>query len=97
MKKFFVATLALALLTLSQAGAGTMAHNMMMPSCAPGDKVVGMNMMTHNYMTHHQMMKKMAGMSKSQMHMMMEKNHMKMMCMSKAKMMGGHMMGGPGM
>jgi hypothetical protein len=65
---------------------------MMMPSCASGDPVVGMNMMKKMYMTHDQMKMKMAGMSDSQMHAMMMKNHVKMVCMSKAKAMGARMM-----
>jgi hypothetical protein len=43
-------------------------------------------------MTHDQMKAKMAGMSQSQMHDMMMKNHVKMMCASQAKAMGGKMM-----
>jgi hypothetical protein len=65
---------------------------MMMPKCATGDPVVGVNMMTKKYMTHDQMKMKMAGMSDSQMHAMMMKNHVKMMCKSKANAMGGTMM-----
>ena len=65
---------------------------MMMPKCATGDPVVGVNTMTKKYMTHDQMKMKMAGMSDSQMHAMMMKTHVKMMCKSKADAMGGTMM-----
>jgi hypothetical protein len=66
-----------------------------MPKCAAGDPVVGMNMMTKMYMTHDQMKTKMAGMTQSQMQAAMTKNHVKMMCQSQAKAMGGKMMTKP--
>lgn len=66
-----------------------------MPKCAAGDPVVGMNMMTKMYMTHDQMKTKMAGMTQSQMQAAMTKNHVKMMCMSQAKAMGGKPMTKP--
>ena len=66
-----------------------------MPKCAAGDPVVGMNMMTKMYMTHDQMKAKMAGMTQSQMQAAMTKNHVKMMCQSQAKAMGGKMMTKP--
>jgi hypothetical protein len=65
------------------------------PKCAAGDPVVGMNTMTKMYMTHDQMKAKMAGMSQSQMQAAMAKNHVKMMCQSQAKAMGGKMMAKP--
>ncbi len=67
------------------------------PKCAAGDPVVGMNMMTKMYMTHDQMKAKMAGMSQSQMQAMMAAHHVKMMCQSQAKAMGGKMMAKPPM
>ncbi len=70
----------------------SMQSSMMMPKCATGDPVVGVNMMTKKYMTYDQMKMKMAGMSDSQMHAMMMKNQVKMMCKSKANAMGGTMM-----
>ena len=65
------------------------------PKCAAGDPVVGMNTMTKMYMTHDQMKAKMAGMSQAQMQAAMAKNHVKMMCQSQAKAMGGKMMAKP--
>jgi hypothetical protein len=70
----------------------SMQSSMMMPKCATGDPVVGVNTMTKKYMTHDQMKMKMAGMSDSQMHAMMMKHHVKMMCKSNADAMGGTMM-----
>ncbi|MEO6991659.1 MAG: hypothetical protein ABI346_06590, partial [Candidatus Baltobacteraceae bacterium] len=61
-------------------------------SCKSGDQVVGVNMQTKMYMTHDQMKTKMAGMSKDKMHMMMTKNHVKLMCKSQADAMGAKMM-----
>ncbi len=67
-------------------------HGSMMPKCAAGDPVVGVNMKTKMYMMHEQMKMKMAGMSKAKMNQMMMQNHVKMMCKSKATMMGAKMM-----
>jgi hypothetical protein len=61
---------------------------MMMPSCAAGDSVVGVNMTTKMYMTTAQMKAKSMGMSAAQKQAMMQKNHVKMMCKSKAMSMG---------
>ncbi len=72
---------------------GSMMHgSMMMPSCAAGDPVVGVNTKTKMYMSKSQMKAKTAGMSMSEKQSMMMKNHMKMMCKSKADAMGGKMM-----
>ncbi|MFN2527315.1 MAG: hypothetical protein ABR584_01190 [Candidatus Baltobacteraceae bacterium] len=71
---------------------GSMHRSMMMPACAAGDPVVGVNMRTKMYMMHEQMKMKMAGMSQAKMNQMMMQNHMKMMCKSKAHMMGAKMM-----
>ncbi len=73
----------------------SMHGSMMMPKCASGDTVVGVNMNSKMYMTHAQMEKKMSGMSKDKMHMMMMKNHMQVMCKSKADAMGAKMMKPP--
>jgi hypothetical protein len=62
------------------------------PKCAAGDTVVGINMMTKRYMTQRQMKTKTAGMSDAQILTMMMKHHISMMCMSKAKAMGGTLM-----
>ncbi len=70
----------------------SMHSSMMMTKCATGDPDVGLNTMTKKYMSHDQMKMKVAGMSDSQMHAMMMKNHVKMMCKSKADAMGGTMM-----
>jgi len=64
---------------------------MMKPSCSAGDPVVGVNTMKMMYMSHDQMKMKMAGMSDSQAHAMMMKNHVKLMCKSKAMAMGAKM------
>lgn len=66
--------------------------SMMMPTCAAGDPVVGVNTKTHMYMSHDQMKMKMSGMSDAQKHQMMMQNNMKMMCKSKATSMGAKMM-----
>ncbi len=72
---------------------GSMMHgSMMTPSCAAGDPVVGVNTKTKMYMSKSQMKAKTAGMSMSEKQSMMMKNHMKMMCKSKADAMGGKMM-----
>ena len=95
MKQFAFSIFAAILLAFSVQPAqamDSMHSSMMMPTCANGDQAVGMNMMTKMYMTHDQMKMKMAGMSDSQMHAMMMKNHVKMVCMSKAKAMGARMM-----
>jgi hypothetical protein len=82
-----------AMLTFSlPAGAMDSMHSSMMMKCATGDPVVGLNTMTKKYMSDDQMKMKTAGMSDSQMHAMMMKNHVKMMCKSKADAMGGTMM-----
>lgn len=65
---------------------------MMMPSCAAGDPVVGVNTKTKMYMSKSQMKMHMMGMSADQKMMMMKKHHIKMMCKSKADAMGGMMM-----
>jgi hypothetical protein len=65
---------------------------MMMPTCAAGDPVVGVNTKTKMYMSKGQMKMHMMGMSTSQKMMMMKKNHIKMMCKSKADAMGAMMM-----
>ncbi len=84
---------ALLTLTVGTAGAMDSMHSsMMMPTCASGDPVVGVNTVNKTYMTHDQMKMKMSGMSNAQMHAMMMKNHVTMMCMSKAKSMGASMM-----
>ncbi len=70
----------------------SMHSSMMMPKCAAGDPVVGVNMKTKMYMMHEQMKAKMTGMSQAKMNQMMMQNHMKMMCKSKATMMGAKMM-----
>ena len=94
MKKLLISAFAAALLSLAAipAAAGTMSgkmvHGMMMPTCAAGDTIVGVNTQTNMYMTHAQMKAKMKGMSKDQIHAAMVKNHVKPMCMSKAKAMG---------
>ncbi|MBV9103058.1 MAG: hypothetical protein JO060_05665 [Candidatus Eremiobacteraeota bacterium] len=76
---------------------GTPAYGMdsmssMMPSCPPSDPVVGVNMMTKTYMTHDQMKAKSSGMTMAQKEAMMKKNHVKLMCKSKADAMGAKMM-----
>ena len=63
-----------------------------MPKCRMGDKMVGVNTMTKMYLTQDQLKSKMAGMSMAKQHEMMMKNHVKMMCKSKADAMGGKMM-----
>lgn len=69
-----------------------MKSSMMMPSCAAGDPVVGVNTMTKTYMSKSQMKMHTMGMTMRQKQMMMKKNHMMMMCKSKADAMGGKMM-----
>ncbi len=94
MRSFFAAGLFAALLlsTITTGSADSMHASMMMPKCAAGDPVVGVNTATKMYMTHDQMKAKMAGMSDSAMHAMMMKNHVALMCMSKAKSMGASKM-----
>ncbi len=70
----------------------SMHGSMMMPKCAPNDPAVGVNMQTKMYMSHDQIKMKMAGMSHAKMNQMMMQNHMKMMCKSRADMMGAKMM-----
>ena len=65
---------------------------MMKPSCATGDPVVGVDSKSKTYMSHDQMKTKMAGTSDSQMQAMMMKQHVTMMCRSKAMAMGAKMM-----
>jgi hypothetical protein len=64
----------------------------MMPTCAVGDPVVGVNTRTKMYMSHAQMKKKMAGMTMAQRQMMMQQHHVVLMCKSKAYMMGARPM-----
>ncbi len=79
--------------SLQAAPADTMmSHPMMMPTCAAGDPVVGVNTMSKMYMTQAQMKAKMDGMTPAQKSAMMTKNHVKMMCKSKADAMGAKMM-----
>ncbi len=94
-------TLFASLLFLSAAGAGFAMdsmhmsggmHGSMMPTCMAGDPVVGVNTKTKMYMSKSQMKMKMAGMSMSAQHAMLMKNHVAMMCKSKADAMGGKMM-----
>ena len=95
MKTLVYSAFAVCLLLVSGQTAGAMDKmhgSMMMPACAAGDPVVGVNMMNHMYLTHDQMKMKMAGMSESKQMAMMKQNHVKMMCMSKAKAMGAKMM-----
>ncbi len=100
MKTLMISVLAVALFAFAGQSASAMdsmhgsmmMHGMMMPKCAAGDSVVGVNTLTHKYMTHGQMQMKMAGMSDSKIHAMMMTKHVKMMCMSKAKAMGATMM-----
>ncbi len=82
----------LALVSQSSYAMNTMHHSMMMPTCAAGDPVVGVNTMTHMYMSHSQMKAKMAGMSPTQMHTMMMTHHVTLMCKSKADAAGDKMM-----
>ena len=79
----------------SQAQSSMSSSTMMMPTCASGDSVVGVNMMTKMYMTQAQMKAKMSGMTQAQKHAMMTKNHVKTMCKSKATAMGAKMMKPP--
>ena len=73
--------------------ADTMMHgSMMMPTCAAGDPVVGVNKMTKMYMSKNQMKMHTMGMSMEQKQMMMKKNHMTMMCKSGAVAMGARKM-----
>ncbi len=69
--------------------------HMMMPKCASGDSVVGVNMTKKMYMTQAQMKTKMAGMTADQKQAMMKKNNVKMMCKSQADAMGATMMKPP--
>lgn len=73
---------------------GSMASSMM-PKCASGDSVVGVNMTTKMYMTQAQMKAKSAGMSMAQKQAMMKKNNVKMMCKSQAMSMGAKPMTAP--
>ncbi len=61
------------------------------PKCAHGDAPVGVNMVSKRYLTRHQMRIKTTGMSDAQILTMMMKNHVKTMCLSKAKAMGATM------
>lgn len=69
-----------------------MRHSMMMPRCSSGDPVVMVNSQAKTYSmadkSHMMMMHKGGMMNKN----MMMKNHMSMMCKSKADAMGLHMM-----
>ena len=75
----------------------SMSSSMMMPKCAPGDAVVGVNMTTKMYMTQAQMKAKSAGMTAAQKEAMMSTNHVKMMCKSHAVSMGAKPMASPPM
>jgi len=91
MNKFLAAAMTvgfLALGTLQAPAMDSMSKSMMMPSCPSNDPVVGVNMNTKMYMTHDQMKMKAAGMTVAQKQAMMEKNHVKLMCKSKADAMG---------
>lgn len=90
MRKLLVTAFAVALAsTAAPALADSMSSgSMMMPSCAAGDAVVGVNMTTKMYMTAAQMKAKTMGMSTAQKQAMMQKNNVKMMCKSKAMSMG---------
>jgi hypothetical protein len=57
--------------------------------CAVGDSPVGVDMMSKRYLTRRQLKTETAGMSDAQILTFMMKNHVKMMCRSKAKAMGG--------
>ena len=95
MKNLVAIAFAGALLSLAcrPSFADSMMHgSMMMPTCAAGDPVVGVNTMTKMYMSKNQMKMHTMGMTMEQKQMMMKKNHMMMMCKSKADAMGGKMM-----
>ena len=95
MKGFIALIFAGALVLATQpAFADSMHGSMMKPTCATGDPVVGVNTSTKMYMTHDQMKAKMSGMSHDQIHAMMMKHHVKMMCKSQADAMGAKMMSG---
>lgn len=91
-----VAISVLAAVALAVAGqpaqAQSMHGSMAMPACGGGDAVVGMNTTTRVYMTHDQMKARTAGMSDGQVHAMMTNDHIRLVCMSRAKAMGGRMM-----
>lgn len=81
----------------AMAGQAAVANSMsgstaMMPKCATGDRVVGVNTKTKMYMTMQQMQAKMAGMSPAQQHAMMTKNNVKMMCKTNADSLGAKIM-----
>lgn len=83
--------LALGLVLASAHGASaqsSMMSSAMMPTCASGDSVVGVNTTTKMYMTQAQMKAKSAGMTPAQKQAMMTKNHVKLMCKSAAVKMG---------
>ncbi len=89
MTRLGAAALAAAILAFpAAASADSMSAAMAMPKCAAGDPVVGVNMNSKMYMTGDQMKAKSAGMSSAQKQAMMQKNHVKMMCKSKADAMG---------
>jgi hypothetical protein len=69
----------------------------MVPKCASGDSVVGVNMTTKMYMTQAEMKSKMSGMTADQKMAMMKKNNVKLMCKSQATAMGAKMMTPPPM
>jgi hypothetical protein len=56
--------------------------------CATGDSMVGVNTTKKMYMTQAQMKAQSKGMTAAQTQAMMTKNHVSMMCMTKAKTMG---------
>ena len=80
---------ALFLSGISVVSAQSMMHgSMMMPHCASGDPVVMVNMKDKMFSMADKSHMMHGTMDKS----MMMKNHMSMMCKSKAVAMGGHMM-----
>jgi hypothetical protein len=83
--------------SMAQSSMSSSSSMMMMPKCASGDTVVGVNMTTKMYMTEAQMKSKMAGMTADQKQAMMKKNNVKMMCKSQATAMGAKMMTTPPM
>lgn len=91
LKSFALASVLLAL-ACRPTLADSMHPMMMMPTCAAGDPVVGVNTQTKMYMSKSQMKAKSMGMTMAEKQTMMKKNHMMMMCKSKADAMGGKMM-----
>jgi hypothetical protein len=83
--------------SLAQSAMSSSGSMAMMPKCASGDSVVGVNMTTKMYMTQAEMKTKTAGMTADQKMAMMKKNNVKMMCKSQATAMGAKMMPAPPM